>query len=109
MNSVNHVLLLGNLTRDPELRYTPAGTAVCQGGVALNRRWKDQAGAAQQETTFVGLTVWGKQAETVSAYLTKGRAVAIEGRPQQDTPETEAARTRPRRARRSSAWGCISR
>ena len=96
MNSVNHVLLLGNLTRDPELRYTPAGTAVCQVGVALNRRWKDQAGAPQQETTFVEVTVWGKQAETVSAYLTKGRAVAIEGRLQQDTWETEAGERRSR-------------
>ena len=96
MNSVNHVLLLGNLTRAPELRYTPAGTAVCQVGVALNRRWKDQAGAAQQETTFVEVTVWGKQAETVSAYLTKGRAVAIEGRLQQDTWETEAGDKRSR-------------
>ena len=96
MNCVNHVLLLGNLTRDPELRYTPTGTAVCQVGVALNRRWKDQAGAAQQETTFVEVTVWGKQAETVSAYLTKGRAVAVEGRLQQDTWETEAGERRSR-------------
>ena len=54
MNSINHVLLLGNLTRDPELRDTPSGTAVCQIGGALNRRWKDQAGEMQQETTFVG-------------------------------------------------------
>ena len=96
MNSVNHVLMLGNLTRDPELRYTPAGTAVCQLGVALNRRWKDQAGEPQQETTFVEVTVWAKQAETVSAYLTKGRAVAIEGRLQQDTWETEAGERRSR-------------
>jgi len=50
MNSINHVLLLGNLTRDPELRYTPTGTAVCQLGVALNRRWKDQACEMRQET-----------------------------------------------------------
>lgn len=78
MNSINHVLLLGNLTRDPELRYTPAGTAVCQLGVALNRRWKVQAGETQQETTFVDVTVWARQAETVAAYLTKGRAVATQ-------------------------------
>ena len=96
MNCVNHVLLLGNLTRDPELPYTPAGTAVCQVGVALNRRWKDQAGEAQQETTFVEVTVWGKQAESVSAYLTKGRAVAIEGRLQLDTWETDAGERRSR-------------
>jgi single-strand DNA-binding protein len=85
MNSINHVLLLGNLTRDPELRYTPSGTAVCQLGMALNRRWKDQAGEIQQETTFVDVTVWARQAETVSAYLAKGRAVAVEGRLQLDT------------------------
>ena len=96
MNSINHVLLLGNLTRDPELRYTPSGTAVCQLGVALNRRWKDQAGEIQQETTFVDVTVWARQAETVSAYLTKGRAVAVEGRLQLDTWETEAGERRSR-------------
>ena len=96
MNSINHVLLLGNLTRDPELRYTPSGTAVCQLGVALNRRWKDQAGEMQQETTFVDVTVWARQAETVAAYLTKGRAVAVEGRLQLDTWETEAGERRSR-------------
>ena len=90
------VTIVGNLTRDPELRYTPSGTAVCQLGVALNRRWKDQAGEPQQETTFVEVTVWGKQAETVSAYLAKGRAVAIEGRLQQDAWETAAGERRSR-------------
>ena len=96
MNSVNHVMVLGNLTRDPELRYTPSGTAVCQLGVALNRRWRDQAGELQQEVTFVDVTVWSKQAESVAQYLTKGRAVAIEGRLQQDTWETEAGERRSR-------------
>ena len=96
MNSVNHVMVLGNLTRDPELRYTPSGTAVCQLGVALNRRWRDQAGELQQEVTFVDVTVWSKQAETVAQYLTKGRAVAIEGRLQQDTWETEGGERRSR-------------
>jgi single-strand DNA-binding protein len=96
MNSVNHVMVLGNLTRDPELRYTPSGTAVCQLGVALNRRWRDQAGELQQEVTFVDVTVWSKQAETVAQYLTKGRAVAIEGRLQQDTWETESGERRSR-------------
>lgn len=96
MNSVNHVMVLGNLTRDPELRYTPNGTAVCQLGVALNRRWRDQAGELQQEVTFVDVTVWNKQAESVAQYLTKGRAVAIEGRLQLDTWETEAGERRSR-------------
>ncbi len=96
MNSVNHVMLLGHLTRDPELRYTPSGAAVCQMGLALNRRWKDQAGEAQQETTFVEITTWGKQAETVAQYLTKGRAVAVEGRLQEDRWESEAGEKRSR-------------
>ena len=95
MNSINHVMLLGNLTRDPELRYTPSGTAVCQMGVALNRRWKDQAGTLQEETTFVDVTVWGRQAETVASYLTKGRAVAVEGRLQLDTWQTEGGGAAP--------------
>ena len=96
MNSVNHVMLLGNLTRDPELRYTPSGNAVCQMGVALNRRWKDQAGALQEETTFVDVTVWGRQAETVASYLAKGRAVAVEGRLQLDAWQTESGERRSR-------------
>ena len=96
MNSVNHVMVLGNLTRDPELRYTPSGTAVCQLGVALNRRWRDQAGELKQEVTFVDVTVWAKQAETVAQHLVKGRAVAIEGRLQQDTWETEGGERRSR-------------
>jgi single-strand DNA-binding protein len=89
-------LQCGNLTRDPELRYTPAGTAVCQIGLALNRRWKDQAGEPQQEATFVEVTVWGRQAETVASYLTKGRAVAVEGRLQLDTWQPEDGERRSR-------------
>jgi len=89
-------MVLGNLTRDPELRYTPSGTAVCQLGVALNRRWRDQAGELKQEVTFVDVTVWAKQAETVAQHLAKGRAVAIEGRLQQDTWETEGGERRSR-------------
>jgi len=96
MNSVNVVTLLGHLTRDPELRYTPSGTAVCQVGLALNRRWRDQAGESQQETTFVEVTAWGKQAETVSSYCQKGRAVVVEGRLQQESWETEAGEKRSR-------------
>ena len=96
MNSVNVVMLLGHLTRAPELRYTASGAAVCQMGLALNRRWTSQAGEAHQETTFVEITTWGKQAETVAQYLTKGRAVAVEGRLQQDSWETEAGEKRSR-------------
>ena len=96
MNSVNHVILLGHLTRDPELRYTPSGTAVCQMGLALNRRWKDQAGEAHEETTFVEITTWGRQAETVSACLQKGRPVAVEGRLQQESWESPGGEKRSR-------------
>jgi single-strand DNA-binding protein len=96
MNSVNHCMLLGHLTRDPELRYTPSGTAVCQMGLALNRRWRDQAGEPQQETTFVEVTAWAKQAEVAAEYLRKGRPVVVEGRLQQDTWETEGGERRSR-------------
>jgi single-strand DNA-binding protein len=92
----NCTLLLGNLTRDPELRYTPNGSAVCQFGLALNRRYRTAAGELQEETSFVEVVVWGKQAEVVSAHMAKGRAVFVEGRLQQDTWETEAGERRSR-------------
>jgi single-strand DNA-binding protein len=94
--SVNLVALLGNLTRDPELRYTPNGSAVCQFGLALHRRYRTAAGELQEETTFVEVVVWGKQAEVVSSHMAKGRGVLVEGRLQQDTWETEAGERRPR-------------
>lgn len=94
--SINHVVLLGHLTRDPELRYTPNGTAVCQFGLGLNRRYRTAAGELQEETSFVEVVVWGKQAEVVSAHMAKGRAVFVEGRLQQDTWETEAGARRSR-------------
>lgn len=96
MTSINRVVLLGNLTRDPELRYTPSGTAVCQVGLGLNRRYRDQAGALQQETSFVEVVVWGKQAEAVAAHMTRGRAVFVEGRLRQESWETEAGEKRSR-------------
>jgi single-strand DNA-binding protein len=79
-NGFNRVILAGNLTRDPELRYTPKGTAVAEIGLAVNRSWKDDSGALKEETTFVDVTAWGKQAETLAQYLKKGRALLIEGR-----------------------------
>ncbi len=94
--SVNLAVLLGHLTRDPELRYTPSGSAVCQFGLALNRRYRTAAGELQEETTFVEVVVWGKQAEVVSAHMAKGRGVLVEGRLQQDTWETEAGERRSR-------------
>ena len=75
MSSLNKVILIGNLTRDPELRYTPSGTALCKFGLAVNRKSKEK-----EEVTFVDITAWGKTGETASQYLAKGRQVCIEGR-----------------------------
>lgn len=80
MNGFNQVTLLGNLTRDPELRYTPKGTAVAKIGLAINRVWKDESGQQKEETTFVDVDAWGKQAETLAQYVKKGRALLISGR-----------------------------
>jgi single-strand DNA-binding protein len=85
--NLNRVLLLGNLTRDPELRYTPKGTAVGDISIAVNRVWSNEAGQRQEETTFVEITLWGKQAEIAQQYLSKGRGVFIEGRLHMDTWE----------------------
>lgn len=80
MANLNKVMLIGNLTRDPELRQTPKGTAVAQFGLAVNRNFRGEDGQSREETTFVDIEAWGKQAETISRYLTKGRPVFVEGR-----------------------------
>ena len=81
MANVNKVILIGNLTRDPELRVTPKGTPVCQFGLAINRQFKDEAtGQMREEVTFVDLEAWGRQAETIAKYCTKGRPLYVEGR-----------------------------
>jgi single-strand DNA-binding protein len=80
MAYLNKVFLIGNLTRDPELRVTPKGTAICQFGIAVNRQFKDESGATRDETTFVDIEAWGKQGELVSKYLTKGSLAMVEGR-----------------------------
>ena len=85
MANLNKVLLIGNLTRDPEVRYTPKGTAVADIGIAINRVWSNDQNQRQEETTFVDVTLWGRQAELAQQYLTKGRGVFIEGRLQMDT------------------------
>ncbi|GIX49856.1 MAG: single-stranded DNA-binding protein [Limisphaera sp.] len=87
MASFNKVILAGNLTRDPELRYTPKGTAVARLGLAVNRRWRTETGELKDETTFVDVDAFGKTAETIAQYLKKGRAVLIEGRLRYDTWE----------------------
>ena len=80
MANFNRVILIGNLTRDPQLRYTPSQMAVCDFGLAVNRRWNSADGQKREETTFVDCTVWGRQAETFQKYMAKGRPVFIEGR-----------------------------
>jgi single-strand DNA-binding protein len=89
MASYNRVVLLGNLTRDPELRYTPSGTAVTEVGLAVNDRRKNATGEWVEETTFVDVTLWGRTAEVASEYLNKGSSVLLEGRLKLDTWEKD--------------------
>lgn len=79
MANLNKVFLIGNLTREPELRYTPGGTAVANLGIAVNRRFKDSSGELKEEVCFLTVTVWDKQAEACCQYLHKGRPVFVEG------------------------------
>jgi single-strand DNA-binding protein len=85
MASVNKVFLVGNLTRDPELRYTPNGAAVTDLGVACNRSYTTREGERREEVTFIDVTVWNRQAETCCQYLKKGRSVHVEGFLKMDT------------------------
>jgi single-strand DNA-binding protein len=98
MNGFNKVILAGNLTRDPELRYTPGGMAIAKFGLALNRKWKDtQSGEMKEEVTFVDVDAFGKQAETIGNYLKKGRPILVEGRlklDQWDDKQTQQKRSR---------------
>jgi len=80
MFSLNRAQIIGNLTRDPEMRYTPNGQAVCSFGVATNRRWRDKDGNNQEQTEFHDVVAWGKLAEIISQILHKGNKVYIEGR-----------------------------
>src|SRR5437660_12682905 len=85
MASFNKVILLGNLTRDPEVRYTPKGSAVCDLGIAVNRQYTLESGEKREEVTFVDVVLWSRLAEIAGEYLKKGRPVFIEGRLQLDT------------------------
>jgi single-strand DNA-binding protein len=78
--SLNRIILIVNLTSDPELRYTSIGTARTKFSIAVNRQYKNASGQLQEETTFVPIVTWGSQAENCSNYLSKGRSVAVEGR-----------------------------
>lgn len=85
MASFNKVILLGNLTRDPEVRYTPKGSAVCDLGIAVNRVYTTEGGERREEVTFVDVVLWARLAEIAGEYLRKGRPVFIEGRLQMDS------------------------
>src|SRR5262245_48985209 len=80
MANFNKVILAGNLTRDPELRFTPKGTAICKFGLAINRTWTSESGEKKEEATFVDVDAFGRQAETIAQYLKKGGGIMIEGR-----------------------------
>ncbi len=87
MPNLNKVMLMGNLTRDPEVRYTPKGTAVTDIGLAVNRNYTLDDGERREETTFVDVTFWGRQAEVLCEYMKKGRPLYVEGRLNLDTWE----------------------
>ncbi|HEX4264084.1 MAG TPA: single-stranded DNA-binding protein [Verrucomicrobiae bacterium] len=80
MASFNKVILVGNLTRDPELRYTPKGMAIAKIGLAVNRNWTSESGEKKEEVTFVDVDIFGRTAENVAQYMKKGRPILIEGR-----------------------------
>jgi single-strand DNA-binding protein len=87
MANFNKVIIAGNLTRDPELRYTPKGTAIAQFTLALNRKWKTETGEMKEEVSFIDVDAFGRQAEVIGQYLRKGRPFLVEGRLKQDTWE----------------------
>ena len=87
MASLNKVLLIGNLTRDPEVRYTPKGTAVADLGLAVSRTYKTESGDTKEEVCFINVVAWGRQAETAGEYLKKGSPIFVEGRLQYETWE----------------------
>ncbi len=89
MAGLNRVFLMGNLTRDPELRYSPGGTAVASFGMAINRTYTTSTGEKKEETCFVRVVVFGRQAETCTQYLSRGRLVFVEGRLQYRSWEVE--------------------
>jgi single-strand DNA-binding protein len=92
--NLNKVLLIGNLTRDPELRYIPSGSAVATFTVAVNRVYKDQAGEKKEQTSFIRVVVWGRRAEVCGEYLSKGSPVFVEGRLQSRDWETQEGQKR---------------
>lgn len=94
MANFNKVILLGNLTRDPELRYTPNNAPVCSFDLAVNRSYTTQAGERRDEVCYITIVAWGKQAETCAEYLSKGRPALVEGRLSQRSWETPEGQKR---------------
>ena len=92
MPNLNRVFLMGNLTRDPEVRYTPKGSAIANLGLAVNRVYSTESGEKKEEVTFVDIEAWGKQAEAIGRYLAKGRSVFVEGRLKLDTWEDKESK-----------------
>lgn len=80
MQGFNKVILAGNLTRDPQLKYLPNNTAVCEFGLAMNRKWRDKDGNQHEDVTFVDITAFGRPGETINQYMSKGKSILIEGR-----------------------------
>ena len=97
MPSLNKVMLMGNLTRDPELRVTPKGTPICQFSLAINRQFKMESGESREEVIYVDIEAWGKQGETIAKYCTKGRPLYVEGRLRLD--QWEDKNTKEKRSR----------
>src|SRR5258706_7730761 len=97
MPSLNKVLLMGNLPRDPELRVTPKGTPICQFSLAINRTFKMESGETREEVIYVDIEAWGKQGETIAKYCTKGRPLYVEGRLRLD--QWEDKNTKEKRSR----------
>ena len=89
MANYNKVILAGNLTRDPQLSYLPSNTPVCEFGMAINRKWKAQTGEMREDTCFVDLRAYGRQAETLNQYMSKGKPLLVEGRLKYDQWEAK--------------------
>lgn len=97
MPALNKVMLMGNLTRDPELRVTPKGTPICQFSLAINRQFKMDSGETREEVIYVDIEAWGKQGETIAKYMVKGRPLYVEGRLRLD--QWEDKNTKEKRSR----------
>ena len=91
MPNLNKVMLMGNLTRDPEIKYTPKGMAIAQFGIAVNRQWSNEAGEKQEEVTFIDIEMFGRKAEVVGEYFKKGRPIYVEGRLKLDSWDDKAS------------------